>query len=96
MKLFEDDNTIPFICRYRRDLISHDITPEKLRNIKNTYTEILHLKKRAQTIITQLKKEKNLTAQIQNEILSAKTLEDLEFLVIIFLIKFKLFFKLNS
>lgn len=78
--LFENENTIPFICRYRRDLVDH-IEPEKLRDIKNTYTEIVSLRKKAETIVTQLEKENIIDEDIRTEMLCAKTTEELEFLV---------------
>ncbi|XP_055851056.1 S1 RNA-binding domain-containing protein 1 isoform X2 [Episyrphus balteatus] len=78
--LFENENTIPFICRYRRDLISQNITPEKLRDIKNAYTEILALRKKAETIVSQLEKETEINEEVRTEMLCAKSAEELEFL----------------
>ncbi|XP_067615123.1 uncharacterized protein YdcI [Eurosta solidaginis] len=79
VNLLENENTIPFICRYRRDLIDH-ITPERLRDIKNSYTEIVELRKRAETIVTQLEKEQQIDTDVATEILCAKSNEELEFL----------------
>ncbi|XP_014103424.3 uncharacterized protein YdcI isoform X1 [Bactrocera oleae] len=79
VQLLENENTIPFICRYRRDLINH-ITPERLRDIKNSYTEIVELRKRAETIVTQLEKEQQIGDEVRSEILCAKSNEELEFL----------------
>ncbi|XP_046803831.1 uncharacterized protein YdcI [Lucilia cuprina] len=79
VQLFENENTIPFICRYRRDLVDH-IEPEKLRDIKNSYTEIVNLRKKAETIVTQLEKENVIDEEIRTEMLCAKTSEELEFL----------------
>uniref|UniRef100_A0A0K8UTZ2 S1 RNA-binding domain-containing protein 1 n=1 Tax=Bactrocera latifrons TaxID=174628 RepID=A0A0K8UTZ2_BACLA len=79
VQLLENENTIPFICRYRRDLINH-ITPERLRDIKNSYTEIVELRKRAETIVTQLEKEQQIGDEVRTEILCAKSNEELEFL----------------
>ncbi|XP_055905833.1 S1 RNA-binding domain-containing protein 1 isoform X2 [Eupeodes corollae] len=78
--LFENDNTIPFICRYRRDLISSNITPERLRDIKNSYTEILALRKKAETIVNQLEKETEINEEVRTEMMCAKSAEELEFL----------------
>ncbi|KAM7360895.1 uncharacterized protein YdcI isoform 1-T1 [Cochliomyia hominivorax] len=79
VQLFENENTIPFICRYRRDLVDH-IEPERLRDIKNSYTEIVNLRKKAETIVTQLEKENVIDEEIRTEMLCAKTTEELEFL----------------
>lgn len=80
VKLFETENTIPFICRYRRDLVDH-IEPEKLRDIKSSYSEIVNLRKKAETIVSQLEKENVIDAEARTEMLCAKTTEELEFLV---------------
>uniref|UniRef100_A0A1A9VVW7 Tex_N domain-containing protein n=1 Tax=Glossina austeni TaxID=7395 RepID=A0A1A9VVW7_GLOAU len=79
VQLFENENTIPFICRYRRDLINH-LEPERLREIKSTYTEIVNLRKKAETIVSQLTKENTINEEIRTEMLCAKTPEELEFL----------------
>lgn len=80
VSLFEDDNTIPFLCRYRRDLVNH-MDPERMRAIKDSYLNILALRKKLQTTIQQLTKENLLTEDIQQEILAARTTEELEYLV---------------
>lgn len=80
VQLFENDNTIPFICRYRKDLINH-IIPEKLRDIKSTYTEIVDLRKKATAIVEQLQENNVITEDMGTEMLCAKTKEELEFLV---------------
>ncbi|XP_013116397.2 uncharacterized protein YdcI [Stomoxys calcitrans] len=79
VQLFENENTIPFICRYRRDLIDH-IQPEQLREIKTCYTEIVNLRKKAETIVTTLEKENVIDEEIRTEMLCAKSPEELEFL----------------
>uniref|UniRef100_A0A1A9WRX1 YqgF/RNase H-like domain-containing protein n=1 Tax=Glossina brevipalpis TaxID=37001 RepID=A0A1A9WRX1_9MUSC len=79
VQLFENENTIPFICRYRRDLINH-LEPERLREIKSTYTEIVNLRKKAETVVNQLEKENIINEDIRTEMLCAKTSEELEYL----------------
>ncbi|XP_032596019.1 S1 RNA-binding domain-containing protein 1 isoform X2 [Drosophila grimshawi] len=79
VQLFENENTIPFICRYRRDLVDH-ITPDRLRDIRNTYTDIVDLRKRAENIVTQLERDSVLNTDIREELMCAKTAEELEFL----------------
>ncbi|XP_023165615.2 S1 RNA-binding domain-containing protein 1 isoform X3 [Drosophila hydei] len=79
VQLFENENTIPFICRYRRDLVDH-VTPERLRDIRNTYSEIVDLRKRAENIVNQLERENVLNTEIREELMCAKTNEELEFL----------------
>ncbi|KAL7730237.1 hypothetical protein ACLKA6_016506 [Drosophila palustris] len=79
VQLFENENTIPFICRYRRDLVDH-ITPDRLRDIRNTYTEIVDLRKKAENIVNALERENVISTEIREELMCAKTNEELEFL----------------
>ncbi|XP_016938154.3 uncharacterized protein YdcI [Drosophila suzukii] len=79
VQLFENENTIPFICRYRRDLVDH-IAPDRLRDIRNTYTEIVDLRKKAENIVSQLERDNVLNTEIREELMCAKTNEELEFL----------------
>lgn len=39
VKLFEGDNTIPFIARYRKEMTGN-MEPEQLRHAKETFEEI--------------------------------------------------------
>ncbi|ALC46088.1 CG31156 [Drosophila busckii] len=79
VQLFENENTIPFICRYRRDLVDH-ITPDRLREIRNTYVDIVDLRKKQEHIVNQLEREKLLNTEIREELMCTKTAEELEFL----------------
>ncbi|KAH8382830.1 hypothetical protein KR009_005490 [Drosophila setifemur] len=79
VQLFENENTIPFICRYRRDLIDH-LAPDRLRDIRNTYTDIVDLRKKAENIVSQLERENAINPDIRDELMCAKTNEELEFL----------------
>lgn len=67
------------IISYRRDLVDH-ITPDRLRDIRNTYTEIVDLRKKAENIVNQLERENVLNTEIREELMCAKTNEELEFL----------------
>lgn len=64
---------------YRRDLVDH-VSPERLRDIKNTYTEIVDLRKKAEHIVKQLEKEKAINSEIREDLMCAKTKEELDFL----------------
>lgn len=68
-----------FADRYRRDLVDH-IAPDRLRDIRNTYTEIVDLRKRAENIIGKLQRENIMTPEIREELMCAKSNEELEFL----------------
>lgn len=80
VELFENENTIPFICRYRQDMIHPNINPKKMRSIKNSYTNIIELRKQAINIIDELEKVIQVDDGIRTQILNAKTFKDLEYL----------------
>lgn len=77
IKLFEEENTIPFICRYRKELIG-DMTPDDLRDVKLAYNQILSIKSKADTIIKNLEKEEKLTEDIKQDLLCAKSIDELD------------------
>lgn len=80
IKLFKEDNTIPFMCRYRKELIGNDMTPDRLRDIKITFNHILNIKSRADTIIRNLEKDNKLNDEIHTNLMCAKSLDELDHL----------------
>lgn len=56
------------------------ITPDRLRDIRNTYTDIVDLRKKAENIVNQLERENVLNTEIREELMCAKTNEELDFL----------------
>lgn len=77
IQLFEDEHTIPFIARYRKDLIC-DLTPDKLRDIKISYDLIQVIETKADTIIKNLNKDNLLNDDIEFNIRSAKSIIELD------------------
>ncbi|XP_055524195.1 uncharacterized protein YdcI [Wyeomyia smithii] len=77
IRLFEEENTIPFIYRYRRELIG-DMTPDDLRDVKLAYNQILSIKVKADSIIKNLEKEEKLTEDIKLDLMSAKSIDELD------------------
>jgi transcriptional accessory protein Tex/SPT6 len=75
--LFEDEFTIPFLCRYRKDLIQN-LSPNQLRDIKNTIDNVKLIEIKSQNMLKSLEKEKLLTEDISKNIRSVKSLEELE------------------
>lgn len=80
VRLFDEDNTIPFMCRYRRELIG-DLSPEQMRDIKITYNHIQNVKQKADTMLRHLEKEDLCTDEIRSNIVCARSLDELEHLV---------------
>ncbi|CAL7952026.1 unnamed protein product [Xylocopa violacea] len=77
VKLFNDDNTIPFIARYRRNLTG-GLEPDELRAVKESLDRAKAIKQRAQTILKNIDKLGQWTPNIHAAIVSAKHLDDLE------------------
>lgn len=103
IRLFDEDNTIPFICRYRRELTGNMDADRwedwnesvhvgtrtiiavsfifSLRDIKVSYNHIKNIQSRTETILKDLAKKNILTDQIRQEIVAAKSLDELDHLV---------------
>lgn len=77
IKLFVDENTIPFIARYRKELTG-SMSPEKLRSVKQSYEDIIKIKSKASSMVTTIKKQGKLTESLKRCILSAKSMNELE------------------
>ncbi|XP_043915867.1 S1 RNA-binding domain-containing protein 1 [Protopterus annectens] len=77
INLFQDDNTIPFIVRYRKELINN-LDGDTLRDVKQTLDELCNIAKKAHSVVQRLKKEGKLTGPLQSELLSCKTAEEVE------------------
>lgn len=68
------------MCRYRKELIGNDMTPDRLRDIKITYNHIQNIKSRAETIVRNLEKENQLNDEIHMNLMCAKSLDVLDHL----------------
>ncbi|XP_053970251.1 S1 RNA-binding domain-containing protein 1 [Hylaeus volcanicus] len=77
IKLFNDDNTIPFIARYRKNMTG-GMEPDTLRALKESFDQAKAIKRRAASILKSIDKLGQWTPNIHSVISSAKCLEDLE------------------
>lgn len=77
VNLFNDGSTIPFIARYRRNLTGN-MSPEILREVKNSYDNICELKAKIRTVLNTLQKAGYLNKRLENVVKSSKTVEELE------------------
>lgn len=82
--LLEAGNTIPFIARYRRDL-TNNMSPEVLREVKDTFEEIIELKNKVGTVLKTLEKNDVLTSELRRSVITARSIEELEYVVSILL-----------
>ncbi|KAM0731639.1 S1 RNA-binding domain-containing protein 1 [Formica fusca] len=77
VKLFEQDNTIPFIARYRKNK-TRCMEADQLRALKESFEEARIIKQRAATILKTIDKSGKWSPEIHSIITSAKSLADLE------------------
>lgn len=81
VRLFEGDNTIPFICRYRKEVVGEVLTPEKMRDIKTAYNHILELKSKIIKTINNLESRNLLNNELKCTLLCVRNLDELELVV---------------
>ncbi|KAL0127391.1 hypothetical protein PUN28_005586 [Cardiocondyla obscurior] len=79
VKLFQEDNTIPFIARYRRNMTA-SMEPDKLRALLDSYEQAKTIKLRAATITKSIDKLGKWSPEVHTAITSAKSLADLEYI----------------
>ncbi|KAI5723433.1 hypothetical protein M8J76_005903 [Diaphorina citri] len=77
IKLIKSDNTIPFIARYRKEMVMN-YEAEKLREMKQAYENILEIHHKAETILSKIEKLKKLTPELRKSIACCKSLEELD------------------
>lgn len=57
------------------------MTPEKLREVKDTFDDVCHLKQKIHTVVKTLDKQGVLDSNLENTIRCTKSLEELEIIV---------------
>ncbi|KAM8787155.1 S1 RNA-binding domain-containing protein 1 isoform 2-T2 [Rhynchonycteris naso] len=77
IRLFNDDNTIPFIVRYRKELINN-LDADCLREVQQTLEELRAVAKKVRSTIQKIKKEGKMTECLLRALLNCKTSEELE------------------
>ncbi|MFT7620669.1 MAG: hypothetical protein ACI97A_004327, partial [Planctomycetota bacterium] len=77
LKLFAEGNSIPFVARYRKEMI-RGIDELALREVSNSAAALNRLQERCQTIIDKLEENERLTPAIQRALEHANTLGELE------------------
>lgn len=77
LDLLEEGNTIPFIARYRKEMTG-SLDEVQIREIDKLTNQFIKLEERRNTIIESIKKQEKLTSALEREIMSAKTLQEVE------------------
>ncbi|KAJ8248308.1 hypothetical protein GJAV_G00240620 [Gymnothorax javanicus] len=77
VELFREENTIPFMVRYRKELINH-MDADGVREVQLALEELCSVSKKSQSISQTLKKEGILTAEIERMLKNCRSQEELE------------------
>ena len=77
LKLLEEDNTIPFIARYRKE-VTGNLDEEQIRRISEVYEYGVNLLKRKEDVIRLIDEKGLLTEELKNEIMGANKLVEVE------------------
>ena len=77
IKLIDEGNTIPFIARYRKEATG-EMSDEQLRDMFERLTYLRNLEKRKEEVIRLIDEQGKLDEELQNKILSAQTMTEVE------------------
>lgn len=75
--LIEEDCTVPFITRYRKERTG-GLDEEKIRAIQEAYEGYVEREKRREFILDTLKKQEQLTPELEAKVKAAETINQLE------------------
>uniref|UniRef100_A0A8C6T8P6 S1 RNA binding domain 1 n=1 Tax=Neogobius melanostomus TaxID=47308 RepID=A0A8C6T8P6_9GOBI len=73
--LLQEENTVPFMVRYRKDMINH-MDADAVRDVQLVYEDTLA--KKTQSVIQTLKKDGNLTAELEQTLRSCRSADELD------------------
>ena len=77
VSLLDEDNTIPFIARYRKEATS-GLDEEQIRNIKDWLERLRSLEERRKAILNSIEEQGKLTPELEQRIGRAETKTELE------------------
>ena len=76
-KLLSEGATIPFIARYRKEMTG-SMDEELIATIQHRLEQLAELQKRKESVIASIREQGKLTPELEQKILDAKTLQDVE------------------
>ncbi len=77
IELFDADNTVPFVARYRKE-VTGGLDEEQLRTILEQLTYLRSLEARKETVLNTIEEQGKLTAALRAGIEGADTLQEVE------------------
>ncbi|XP_070697267.1 S1 RNA-binding domain-containing protein 1 [Pempheris klunzingeri] len=75
--LLREENTVPFMVRYRKEMINH-MDADAVRDVQLVYEEICSLAKKTQSVIQTLKKDGVLTPELEGNLRSCRSADELD------------------
>ncbi len=77
VELLDDDNTVPFIARYRKEATG-GLDEEQLRAIETRLAYLRHLTARKETVLKSIAEQGKLTPELEKKIRTAMVLQEVE------------------
>jgi uncharacterized protein len=77
IELFDDDNTMPFVARYRKE-VTGGLDETQLRTILERLTYLRNLEARKETVLRSIEEQGKLTDELRARIEAATTLQEVE------------------
>ena len=75
--LFDEGATIPFIARYRKEMTG-TMNEENVAAVQKRLEQLVELQKRKESVIASIREQEKLTPELEQKILNAKTLQEVE------------------
>ncbi|XP_073691180.1 S1 RNA-binding domain-containing protein 1 isoform X2 [Garra rufa] len=77
VQLFQEENTIPFMVRYRKELINH-MDADAVRDVQLTLEELRSVAKKTKSVAQTLKKEGVLTSELEVALKNCTTTDEID------------------
>ncbi|MCK5146570.1 RNA-binding transcriptional accessory protein [bacterium] len=77
VELLDDDNTVPFISRYRKE-VTGSLDEEQIRAIEDRIKYLRTLEERKKTVLKSIADQEKLTPELEARIIQAQKLQDVE------------------
>ncbi|TNN45486.1 S1 RNA-binding domain-containing protein 1 [Liparis tanakae] len=75
--LLREENTVPFMVRYRKELINH-MDADAVRDVQLIYEDLCSLAKKTQSVVQTLKKDGTLTTELEQNLKSCRSADELD------------------
>ncbi|KAA0717848.1 S1 RNA-binding domain-containing protein 1 [Triplophysa tibetana] len=77
VQLLQEENTVPFMVRYRKELINH-MDADAVRDVQLVLEELRSVAKKSRSVAQTLKKEGVLTSQLENALQNCTTADEID------------------